>query len=67
MKLAGFTVLFAIVLILVVDLFIVMKYGYAVSVSAFVNKTAREWPIVTFLAGVVVGHLVWPLAKDNQS
>lgn len=64
--LAGFTVLAAILLVLGMDLFIAMKYGYEYTVSAFMGWLKDEFPIVLLLTGIVLGHLFWPLTLGKK-
>lgn len=61
--LTGFVVLGAIVLVLVWDLFCVIRDGnYANTVSRWVFDISKSFMIVPFLAGVVAGHFWWPQA-----
>jgi uncharacterized integral membrane protein len=62
-----FTVLMALVLILAYDLFAVYAYGFDATVSVVVFTLAKAAPIIPFLAGVVVGHLFWPIEGNNGS
>lgn len=52
-----------VVALLLYDLFLVL-WGYTdATVSAVCSKLFRRAPVLAFLAGLVVGHLVWPITR----
>jgi hypothetical protein len=53
--------LMALVLLLAYDLFAVYYFGFEGTISVVVFTLAKSAPIIPFLAGVVVGHLFWPI------
>jgi hypothetical protein len=55
------TLLLALVALLGYDLFAVYRFGYEGTISLVVFTTAKAFPIIPFLAGVVVGHLFFPI------
>lgn len=65
-NLAGFTILFCIVLLLSVDLFIAMRWGYDYTVSAFMGWLKDSFPVVYLIIGIVLGHFVWPLTLGKK-
>lgn len=67
MKLTGFVILSALLLILGYDLWTVIHYGnYDYSVSQFVYQTSKSFLVVPLLTGIVMGHFFWPMAKDGE-
>lgn len=60
-------ILVAVSLIFIVDLALLVKKGYASTVSWTLYRLGVEYPVVPFLMGVVMGHLWWsnqiPCAK----
>lgn len=51
------------VLIAAWDLYWGMRVGKAATVSALVQDAASQYPILAVFAGIVCGHLFWPLSK----
>ena len=47
------------------DLFAVYQFGYDGTISLVVFTMAKAYPIIPFLAGVVVGHLFFPIEGTN--
>lgn len=47
-------------LLMLWDLFIILKRGYSATVSATLLAFAKEYPIIAFGFGILVGHLWWP-------
>jgi hypothetical protein len=52
--------LLALGLIVVFDVWTLMKRGYATTISWTLYGMALRFPIIPFALGVVVGHLFWP-------
>lgn len=48
------------------DLFAVYSFGYEGTISLVVFTMAKAYPIIPFLAGVVVGHLFFPIEGTND-
>lgn len=42
------------------DIFAYKVWGVDATISRVTLAWAREWPVVPFSVGVVVGHLFWP-------
>ena len=59
------TLLLALVALLGYDLFAVYRFGYEGTISLVVFTMAKSFPIIPFLAGVVVGHLFFPIEGTN--
>lgn len=57
--------LMTLVCLLGYDLFAVYKFGYEGTISLVVFTMAKSYPIIPFLAGVVVGHLFFPIEGSN--
>lgn len=60
------SLLFTLIALLAYDLFAVYKFGYDGTISLVVFTLAKAYPIVPFLAGVVVGHLFFPIEGTND-
>lgn len=48
-----------IVVSLIYDLIVVLKYGKEATITASVQKYSKRWPLIPFLLGVLVGHWFW--------
>lgn len=44
----------------VYDLFTAYSHGKDATISVVILSLAREWPILPFALGVLMGHLLWP-------
>lgn len=55
------SLLMVLVALLAYDLFAVYQFGFEGTISVVVFTLAKSAPIIPFLAGVVVGHLFWPI------
>lgn len=64
-KIVGFVLLGVIILLLGFDLFMIIKYGANNTISSYVYTITKEWPILTFLAGVVAGHFWFSMKFDS--
>ena len=49
------------------DLFAVYRFGYEGTISLVVFTMAKAYPIIPFLAGIIVGHLFFPIEGTNVS
>ncbi|MEM3007283.1 MAG: hypothetical protein QXU32_09490 [Nitrososphaerales archaeon] len=57
-------VAFCVVVILVYDLMVVLFYqDVNATVSNTIYQASKRAPIIAFLAGVLCGHLFWPITK----
>ena len=59
------TLLLTLIALLGYDLFAVYQFGYEGTISLVVFTMAKAFPIIPFLAGVVVGHLFFPIEGAN--
>jgi hypothetical protein len=59
--------LMTLVALLAYDLFAVYRFGYEGTISLVVFTMAKSFPIIPFLAGVVVGHLFFPIEGTNAT
>lgn len=59
------TLLMTLICLLGYDLFAVYQFGYDGTISLVVFTLAKAYPIIPFLAGVVVGHLFFPIEGTN--
>lgn len=53
-------ILGALALIIVYDLWTLMKRGYDTTISWTLFKLSQTWPIIPFAFGVIAGHLFFP-------
>jgi hypothetical protein len=57
-------VAFCVVVIFVYDLMVVLLYqDVNATVSNTIYQASKRAPIIAFLAGVLCGHLFWPITK----
>lgn len=61
------TLLLTLIALLGYDLFAVYRFGYDGTISLVVFTMAKAYPIIPFLAGIVVGHLFFPIEGTNAS
>lgn len=54
----GFIV-FVLILIFGVDFWLLVKKGYKATVSATLLRWGKDYPVIPFLLGIVMGHLYW--------
>lgn len=59
--------LLTLICLLAYDLFAVYRFGYDGTISLVVFTMAKTWPIIPFLAGIVVGHLFFPIEGANAN
>jgi hypothetical protein len=48
-----------VVLILVFDVWAWAAHGKEATASALIHAWAKDWPLLPFLVGMVLGHLFW--------
>lgn len=53
--------LVAVLAIAVFDVFIIAKKGKYESISAYIIRGSKKYPLVVLLAGIVLGHLFWSM------
>jgi hypothetical protein len=59
---AGIFVVGIIVAIAVFDIWIIWRDGKQASVSAWIIRYSKNYPIFPFLLGVAMGHLFWSMS-----
>lgn len=42
------------------DMFVQVRYGYDTTISAVMLDASRRWPLLPFLLGLLIGHIIWP-------
>lgn len=65
-KIVGFVLLGVLAFLGAFDLFMMLRYGANDTISSYVYNITREWPILTFLAGVVAGHFWFSMKFDSD-
>ena len=50
---------------LLYDLFAYVKWGNEATLSVRIFRLAKDWPMLPFLFGVLVGHWFWPLGGTD--
>ena len=53
--------------LLVYDLYALMYLGWDETISVATLQLSKKFPIVSFLAGLVCGHLFWPQEPRNEA
>lgn len=59
---AGIVIAIAIVVLLAIDVYLVIKGGFQNTISWFMWVNSVKYPIIPFAFGVLMGHFFW-----NQS
>ena len=49
------------VLLLMYDIFVIARYGVKQSISYVVYSLSRQYPIIPFAFGFLMGHLFFPI------
>lgn len=52
-------------IIILVDLFLWI-WGEDSTISSVIVDYTYKWPVISFIAGVVCGHLFWPMTKSGK-
>lgn len=63
----AFFVVFVIVIIAVYDFYIIYKKGKYYSISAWIIRHSKKYPIFPFIMGVICGHLFWSMDTKDWS
>ena len=58
--------LLTLIFLLGYDLFAVYRFGYEGTISLVVFTMAKSYPIIPFLAGIIVGHFFFPIEGTND-
>ena len=53
-------------ILLLYDAVAVYWFGYPGTISIVVYEASKNWPIIPFLAGIVCGHLFFPIEGINN-
>lgn len=62
------TLLFILVVIVAVaifDVWVIFAKSKQESISAYIIRGSKKYPLVTLIVGVVIGHLYWPMRTDD--
>lgn len=54
-----------VVSIAVFDIWIIAKKGKHESISAYLIRGSKAYPLIVFLCGIVAGHLLWSMATED--
>ena len=52
----------AVVAIVIFDVYVIMKKGKAESISAYIIRGSKKYPLLVLLTGIVLGHLFWSMS-----
>jgi hypothetical protein len=63
--LTAYLLLAAFIILLFYDLWLILTDRTDATISLVVYKGACDYPIIPFLAGVVIGHILWPHFKSK--
>lgn len=53
-------------LAMIYDFVVALNGNWDITISITVYNLAKENPIIPFLIGLVCGHLLWPIQKNNE-
>lgn len=59
---AGYFFLLVVLVVAAFDFWIIWKKGKQASVSAWIIRYSKSYPIFPLLLGIVVGHLTWSMS-----
>lgn len=62
------TVLFLIIIAIIMisfDAWIIWKKGKGESISAYVIRGSKKYPLIVLLFGMLLGHLFWSMKTDD--
>jgi hypothetical protein len=62
MTITALFILLTIIVIFGFDLWVILKRGKQQSVSAYIIRYSKRYPIAPFLLGIVCGHLTWSMS-----
>ena len=48
------------------DLFALTFFGAQATLSDVLRGLGMNYPVLDFLAGLIVGHLIWPVMADRR-
>lgn len=51
--------------LIVFDLWIIAKKGKQESISAYVIRGSRQYPLLVLAFGILLGHLFWSMRTDD--
>lgn len=57
-------ILIVVVGALLYDLFAYLKGGNDATISKITLDAEKDWPIIAFLMGLLMGHLTWPQTRS---
>lgn len=58
-------ILLVVFAIAVFDVWVILKKGKKESISAHLIRISLKYPLVAFLFGVAVGHILWRMADED--
>jgi|TARA_R110000851_G_scaffold298994_8_gene454817 hypothetical protein len=61
MTVTAIFMLIAVLSIAIFDVFIIAKKGKYESISAYIIRGSKKYPLVVLLLGIVLGHLFWSM------
>lgn len=62
------TVLFLIIIcasLIIFDVYVIFKKGKQESISAYIIRGSKKYPLIVYLAGIVTGHLLWSMNTED--
>lgn len=60
-------ILMAVIFLLIYDFFAVYRFGFEGTISTVVYSMSKEYPVVSFMTGLVCGHLFWGQEQGAKS
>lgn len=61
MDITGMFLLVIVVILILFDVIIIMKKGKHASISAYVIRGSKKYPLVVLAFGILLGHLFWSM------
>jgi hypothetical protein len=65
MALTLYFIYFIIAAVAIFDVWVILAKSKQESISAYIIRGSRKYPLVTLIVGVVLGHLYWPMRTDD--
>ena len=65
MNLTTAIIVSALIGLVLFDFWVIAKKGKPESISAHIIRTFRKQPLVLFLSGMLIGHLVWSMKTED--
>jgi len=58
-------ILSIVLLVAIFDTWVILTKGKHESISAYVIRGSKAYPLIVFLCGIVAGHLLWSMKTED--